>query len=80
MPLPKFHPNRAQRAERALDAYQKAAGEAAVHDSERIRDLLQDLIHWLAQHDYTEPRETFREAAESAYYDLPIKLKEGPAE
>ena len=76
MSIQQFHPHRTQRAQAALDAYQQASGEQAVHDSGRVRDLLQDLIHWLAAHQYTDPCETFQEAADTAYRGFPKELEE----
>ena len=76
MPIQRFHPHRADRAQAALDAYQQASGEHAVHESERIRDLLQDLLHWLAAQQYTQPCETLAEAAQTACHDFPKELQE----
>jgi hypothetical protein len=75
----RFHEARADRAEKALDAYQTALGEAGPHDSERIRDLIQDMLHWLARAQYHDPTATLEEAVRDAVNDFPKELEEEEA-
>jgi len=75
----KFHASRALRAEKALDAYRIAIGEDGPHDPDRVRDLLQDLLHWLAQQGDDEPIDTLTEACQRACVDFPMELREDEA-
>ena len=77
---PKFHRSRAERAEVALRAYNKNLGEDARPDSETVRDLAQDILHWLARRGngryHSDPALALREAVETAIADFPKELEE----
>ncbi len=71
--VPRYNRFRAFRAEVALDAYQAAIGGPGSHDAERIRDLMQDMIHWLASKGtrrYSDPAATLMDACETAILDF----------
>ncbi len=72
----RLHVHRADRAEQALSAYQRALGEDGPHNVDLIRDLLQDLLHWLAQ-EYSGPaRIRLQDACRTACRDFPLELAE----
>jgi hypothetical protein len=68
-------PERALRAQRALECYKADLGEHGPVDSATLRDLLHDTLHWLAQqnppNEYPDPGETLMDAANAALVDFP---------
>lgn len=77
---PKFHARRAARAWEALDVYQQRLGRSGRIDSELVRDLLQDCLHWFAAqkppNDYPDPGATLTEACRLAVRGFPKELAE----
>ena len=68
-------PERALRAQRALECYRADLGKHGAVDSGTIRDLLHDTLHWLAQqnppNEYPDPGGTLMDAANAALVDFP---------
>ena len=68
-------PERALRAQRALECYRADLGKHGPVDSGTIRDLLHDTLHWLAQqnppNEYPDPGGTLMDAANAALVDFP---------
>jgi hypothetical protein len=68
-------PSRAIRAQRALEVYNADLGERGPVDADTVRDLMHDILHWLAQqsqpNDYPNPTETLLAAAHMAIVDFP---------
>lgn len=75
-----YHENRAGRAEAALETYAKALGEGhRPLDLDHVRDLMQDMIHWIAKEDEVDEDSavaTFNELATTAATDFPMELAE----
>jgi hypothetical protein len=71
---------RARRAGLTLNRYRDCLGASGPHDADRIRDLLQDILHWMAHqkppNDYPAPIDTLREACDSACRDFPKEVAE----
>jgi hypothetical protein len=81
---PRYHESRADLAETALRAYLGLRGGCTL-DLDHVRDLMQDLIHWIARHDPEgEPIygaiASFEEAAQTAVRDFPRELAESQDE
>jgi len=72
----RFHHARADRAALALECYKSALGEAGPIDRDTVRDLLQDMLHWLAREGDRRPRATLRGACQTACNDLAAELLE----
>ena len=80
--IPRYHENRAVRAEAALSAYTTAVGVSGQPlDLEHVRGLMQDLLHWIARHDPEGERiygatAGLEEACERACADFRREMKE----
>jgi hypothetical protein len=70
------------RSDLTLEYYKKESlGESGGNvDADTIRDLLQDILHWMSSrlkpNDYSEPTDTLLHACEDACRDFPRELTE----